>query len=70
MLRLIIPIAVALAIIFGCVFYLNYDTSINSGTDDVLYNDIVYERTLGTDNWFEIKPEYTSLLTSAIAKPQ
>ena len=46
MLRLIIPIAVALAIIFGCVFYLNYDTSINSGTDDVLYNDIVYERTL------------------------
>ena len=24
----------------------------------------------GTANWFEIKPEYVGLLTSAIAKPQ
>ena len=46
MLRVIIPIAIALAIIIGCVIYLNYDTSINSGLDDILYNDIVYERTL------------------------
>ena len=44
MLRVIIPIAIAVAIIIGCVIYLNYDTSINSGTDDILYNDIVYER--------------------------
>lgn len=42
----IIPIAIALAIIIGCVIYLNHDTSINSGTDNILYNGIVYERTL------------------------
>ncbi|MBO7303919.1 MAG: hypothetical protein J6V09_01685 [Clostridia bacterium] len=44
MARFIIPIVIALAIIVGCVIYLNYDTSINSGTDNVLYNDIIYER--------------------------
>ena len=44
MLRVILPIVIALAIIVGCIIYLNYDTSINSGTDDVLYNNIVYER--------------------------
>jgi hypothetical protein len=42
--RVIIPIVIALVIIACCVFYLNYDTSINSGTEDILYNEIVYER--------------------------
>jgi hypothetical protein len=42
--RVIIPIVIALVIIACCVFYLNYDTSINSGTDNILYNKIVYER--------------------------
>ena len=45
MLKVIIPIVIALAIIIGCVIYLNHDTTINSGTDNVLYNDVVYERT-------------------------
>lgn len=44
MLRVIIPIVVAIAIIIGCIIYLNYDSSINSGETDVLYEDIVYER--------------------------
>lgn len=42
--RVIIPIAIALMIIIGCVIYLSCDSEINSGTEDVLYNDIVYER--------------------------
>lgn len=43
--RVIIPIVIALLIIAGCVIYLSCDTSINNGAEDVLYNDIVYERT-------------------------
>ena len=43
-LRVIIPIAIAVAIIIACVIYLNHDFSINSGEFDVLYNDIVYVR--------------------------
>ena len=44
MLRVIIPIVIAVAIIIGCVIYLSQDNSINNGTEDILYNDIVYER--------------------------
>ena len=44
MLRVIIPVVVALSIIIGCVIYLNHDSSINSGEYDVEYNDIVYVR--------------------------
>lgn len=44
MLRVIIPIVVAISIIIGCIIYLSHDSSINSGETDVLYNDIVYER--------------------------
>jgi hypothetical protein len=46
MLRVIIPIVIALAIIVGCVIYLNYDTTINSeeNPDNIEYNEIVYER--------------------------
>lgn len=43
--RVIIPIVIALIIIICCVIYLNVDTSINSGTDNISYNNIIYERT-------------------------
>ena len=43
-LRVAIPIIIAVAIIIACVAYLAHDSSINSGEHDVLYNDIVYER--------------------------
>jgi hypothetical protein len=46
MLRVIIPIVIALAIIVGCIVYLNYDNTINSdeNRDNIEYNGIVYER--------------------------
>ena len=44
MLRVIIPIAIALAIILGCVIYLNYDGTLNKGENDIAYNETVYER--------------------------
>ena len=44
MLKVIIPIAIALAIIIGCVIYLNIDFTLNKGEEDVTYNGIVYER--------------------------
>ena len=46
MLKVIIPIVIALAIIVGCVIYLNYDNTINSeeDTDNIEYNEMVYER--------------------------
>lgn len=46
MLRVIIPIVIALAIIIGCVVYLNYDNTINSeeNRENIEYNEIVYER--------------------------
>ena len=44
MLKVIIPIAIALAIIIGCVIYLNVDFTLNKGEEDVTYNGIVYER--------------------------
>ena len=46
MLKVIIPIVIALAIIIGCVIYLNYDNTINSeeNPDNIEYNEIVYER--------------------------
>jgi hypothetical protein len=48
MLRVIIPIVIALAIIIGCVIYLNYDTTINSddNPNNIEYNEIIYERVL------------------------
>ena len=44
--RVIIPIVIALAIIIGCVVYLNYDNTINSeeNSDNIEYNEVVYER--------------------------
>ena len=42
--RFVLPLVSAILIIIGCVIYLTYDSSINSGTDNVSYNDIVYER--------------------------
>lgn len=44
--RVIIPIAIALIIILSCVVYLSCDANINSGDgeEDILYNDIVYQR--------------------------
>ena len=45
MLRFIIPIVIALAIIIGCIIYLNYDFTLNHGEYDITYNGIVYERT-------------------------
>ena len=44
MLRVIIPIAIALSISIGCVIYLNVDFTLNKGEEDVTYNGIVYER--------------------------
>ena len=44
MLKVIIPIAIALAIIIGCVIYLNIDFTLNKGEEDVTYNGIVYKR--------------------------
>ena len=46
MLKVIIPIAIAVAIIIGCVVYLNYDNTINcdENPENVEYNGIVYER--------------------------
>lgn len=44
MLKVIIPIAIALAIIIGCVIYLNVDFTLNKGEEDVTYNGVVYER--------------------------
>ena len=48
MLRVIIPIAIALAIIIGCVIYLNYDNTINSeeNPNNIEYNGTIYERIL------------------------
>ena len=43
--RVIIPIVIALLIIVSCVIYLSCDANINSGEEDILYNDIVYKRT-------------------------
>lgn len=44
--RFILPLVFAIIVIIACVIYLNYDyPTINSGTDNILYNDIVYERT-------------------------
>ena len=40
MLKVIIPIAIALAIIIGCVIYLNVDFTLNKGEEDVAYNGI------------------------------
>ena len=44
MLRVIIPIAIVLTIIIGCVIYLNTDFTLNKGENDVTYNGVVYER--------------------------
>jgi hypothetical protein len=46
MLRVIIPIVIALAIIAGCVIYLNYDNTINSeeNYNNIEYNGMIYER--------------------------
>ena len=44
MLRVILPIVFALSVIVGCVIYLTYDSSINSGEYDVEYNETVYVR--------------------------
>ena len=44
MLRVIIPIVLALSIIVGCVIYLNHDFTINHGEVDITYNGILYER--------------------------
>ncbi len=46
MLRVIIPIVIALAIIVGCVIYLNYDNTINSeeNSNNIEYNGMIYER--------------------------
>ena len=46
MLRVILPIVIALSIIVGCVVYLNYDNTINSDVDpdNIEYNGMVYER--------------------------
>ena len=44
MLRVIIPIVIALSIIVGCVIYLNTDFTLNKGENDVTYNGVVYER--------------------------
>ena len=43
-LRVFVPIVFAVLVIIGCVIYLAHDSSINHGETDVLYNDIVYER--------------------------
>ena len=49
--RFILPLVFAILVIIGCIIYLNYDyPTINSGTDNVVYNDIVYERTPITYN--------------------
>ena len=47
MLRVIIPIVIALAIIVGCVIYLNYDNTINSeeNPENIAYNGVIYEKT-------------------------
>ena len=45
MLRVIIPIVIALAIIVGCVVYLNTDFTLNKGEDNFTYNGVLYERT-------------------------
>ena len=42
MLKVIIPIAIALAIIIGCVIYLNIDFTLNKGEEDVTYEDVTY----------------------------
>ena len=44
MLKVIIPIVIALAIIVGCVIYLNYDGTLNKGEQNITYNGVVYER--------------------------
>ena len=44
--RFVLPIVAAVAIIIGCVIYLNYDPSINHGEDNIVYNGIEYERTI------------------------
>jgi hypothetical protein len=43
--RVMKPIVSAFLIILGCVIFLSCHSNINSGADDILYNDIVYERT-------------------------
>ena len=44
MLRVIIPIVVAITIIIGCVIYLNVDFTLNKGEEDVTYEGVLYER--------------------------
>lgn len=44
MLKVIIPIAIALIIIIGCFIYLNYDFTLNRGEEDITYKGVVYER--------------------------
>ena len=45
MLRVIIPIVIALSIIVGCIIYLNHDSTLNQGEEDITYNGVVYEKT-------------------------
>ena len=45
-LRVAIPIIIALAIIVGCIIYLNHDFTLNHGEYNVEYNGVTYERTL------------------------
>ena len=40
MMRVIIPIVIALAIIVGCVIYLNTDFTLNKGENDITYNRV------------------------------
>ena len=44
MLKVIVPIVIAIAIIIACFVYLNVDTTLNKGEYDITYNGIVYER--------------------------
>ena len=44
MLRVIIPIVIALAIIVGCFVYLNHDFTMNHGEENITYNGFVYEK--------------------------
>jgi hypothetical protein len=46
MLKVIIPIVIALAIIIGCFVYLNHDFTMNKGEANITYNGVVYEKTM------------------------
>lgn len=43
-LRMGIPLVIVIAIIIGCIVYLNHDSTLNHGEENITYNGVVYEK--------------------------